>query len=110
MINILKYEANDYVNINGSCLQGKIQTTYLELCEVFGKPTYTDADPYEKVNAEWSVEAEVSDDYDEVSTKVFTIYNWKTGCIPTERTDWHIGGFGYEAIEIAQTILDTRLS
>jgi hypothetical protein len=68
------------------------------------------ADPYEKVNAEWSVEAEVSDDYDEVSTKVFTIYNWCEGCIPTERTDWQIGGFGYEAIEIAQTILDTRLS
>ena len=114
MANVLNFDADDSVNVNGTSLQGTIKTTYLRLCEVFGKPTYTDADPYEKVNAEWTVEARTLsswvDDEEDAESSVFTIYNWKTGCIPTEEYEWHIGGNSYEAIDIAETILTDGLS
>ena len=114
MTNILSFDADDSVNINGTSLQGSIKATYLELCEVFGKPTYTDADPYEKVNAEWAVQARTlsswADDEEDAEDSVFTIYNWKMGYIPTEEYDWHIGGKSYEAVDIATTILKDNLS
>ena len=37
----------------GTSLQGYKTTTYNRLCQVLGPPTYTNADPYEKVNCEW---------------------------------------------------------
>ena len=114
MTKILSFDADDSVNVNGTSLQGTIKATYLELCEVFGKPTYTDADPYEKVNAEWAVQARTlsswADDEEDAESSVFTIYNWKTGYIPTEEYDWHIGGKSYEAVDIATTILKDNLS
>ena len=90
------------VDMNMSSLKGEIKTTYDKLVEVFGKPTYTDADPYEKVNAEWTVQAET----DEGDFVKFSIYNWKTGSIPTEEYDWHIGGYGYDAVEAAYGIIN----
>jgi len=90
------------VDMNMSSLKGEIKTTYDKLVEVFGKPTYTDADPYEKVNAEWSIEAET----DEGDLVKFSIYNWKTGSIPTEEYEWHIGGYGFDAVEAAYEIIN----
>ena len=37
----------------GTSLQGYKRTTYDRLVEVLGKPTFTSADPYDKVNCEW---------------------------------------------------------
>jgi|SRR6056300_971551 hypothetical protein len=96
---ILNFETD--VNMNMSSLMGEIKTTYDKLVEVFGKPTYTDADPYEKVNAEWTVMA----DTDEGLVK-FSIYNWKTGSVPTEEYEWHIGGYGFDAVEAAYKIIN----
>lgn len=90
------------VNMNMSSLKGEIKTTYDKLVEIFGKPTYTDADPYEKVNAEWTVEAET----DEGDLVKFSIYNWKTGSVPTEEYNWHIGGYGFDAVEAAYEIIN----
>ena len=98
---VVDYDSNEYVNLNMSSLQGTIKTTYDKLVELFGKPTYTDADPYEKVNAEWKVECDTGEDFVK-----FSIYNWKTGSIPTEEYDWHIGGFGYDAVEAAYELID----
>ena len=56
---MLDFLACDTVNINMTSLQGKITTTYDKLVEVFGEPTMTDASPYEKVNAQWSMEFKV---------------------------------------------------
>ena len=84
-----------------------------ELVEIFGKPTYTDADPYEKVNAEWIIESKVvtkGDDDDDYFYKPFTIYNWKTGYIPTEEYEWHVGGHDYEAHEIASAIFENHIN
>jgi hypothetical protein len=63
------------VNMSMSSLQGYVTTTYDKLVEIFGKPTYTDADPYEKVNCEWTVSTENEDG----DTVKFSIYNWKDG-------------------------------
>lgn len=89
------------VNMNMSSLQGHIKTTYDKLVELFGKPTYSDADPYEKVNAEWSVMA----DTDEGLVR-FSIYNWKTGSVPTDDYEWHIGGYGFDAVDAAYEIIN----
>jgi len=75
--------------VNGTHLQGYIETTYARLVEVFGKPHF-EGDGY-KVDAEWVLETPAG---------VATIYNYKDGKnyngedgTPTELiTDWHIGG------------------
>jgi len=90
------------VNMNMSSLQGHIKTTYDKLVELFGKPTYSDADPYEKVNAEWTVQTE-NEDGDIVK---FSIYNWKTGSVPTEEYNWHIGGYGFDAVDAAYEVIN----
>tara|TARA_E500000178_G_scaffold58317_1_gene54829 strand:+ start:2587 stop:2886 length:300 start_codon:yes stop_codon:yes gene_type:complete len=96
---IIEFETD--VNMNMSSLQGHIKTTYDKLVELFGKPTYSDADPYEKVNAEWSVMA----DTDEGLVR-FSIYNWKTGSVPTDDYEWHIGGYGFDAVDAAYEIIN----
>ena len=98
---VLSYESGDYVDVNMSSLQGYVKTTYDKLVEIFGEPTYTDANPYEKVNCEWAVTA----DTDEGFVK-FSIYNWKDGKIPTEEYDWHIGGYGFDAVDVATEIIN----
>ena len=97
---IVNFETD--VDMNMSPYKGVIKTTYDKLVEVFGKPTYTEADPYEKVNCEWTVGA----DTDEDDYVKFSIYNWKTGSIPTEEYEWHIGGYGYDAVDAAYEIIN----
>ena len=102
--------ACDTINTNMTCLQGTIKTTYDELVEVFGHPSMTDGDPYEKVNAQWSIEFKVpfTDDtgIEDFETVTATIYNWKDGCIPTEEYEWHIGGFNTDAVDCVYKKLD----
>ena len=90
------------VNMSMSSLQGYIKTTYDKLVEVLGEPTYTDADPYEKVNCEWTVMVPQEDS----SPVQFSIYNWKDGRIPTEEYEWHIGGYGFESVSEAHEIIN----
>ena len=108
---MLDFLACDTVNINMTSLQGKITTTYDKLVEVFGEPTMTDASPYEKVNAQWAIEFKVpfTDDtgIEDFETVTATVYNWKDGYIPTEKYDWHIGGFDSEAVDCVEKALDS---
>ena len=108
---MLDFLACDTVNINMTSLQGKITTTYDKLVEVFGEPTKTDASPNEKVNAQWSMEFKVpfTDDtgIEDFHNVVATVYNWKDGYIPTEKYDWHIGGFDSEAVDCVEKVLDS---
>ena len=55
------------------------------LVEVLGKPTFTSADPYDKVNW-WVINAQYYGannvdeiDYDDWEYETVTIYNWKDG-------------------------------
>ena len=106
-----KFVACDTIKTVGTSLQGKVTTTYDKLVEVFGEPTMTDASPYEKVNAQWTLEFKIpfTDDtgIEDFDTVVATIYNWKDGYIPTEKYEWHIGGFDYQAVECVDKVLDS---
>ena len=120
-MNVIDFENDSAIDLNMSSLQGTIKTTYAKLVEIFGKPTHNDSDPYEKVNAEWTVMATVKktgDDYalikdfemdeDYTDEVKFSIYNWKTGYVPTEEYEWHIGGFDMEAVDVATAIINGK--
>lgn len=47
---VIEYDVYDGFGKSGSSRQSEVTTTYDELVELFGKPSYTDADPYEKVS------------------------------------------------------------
>ena len=64
-VKVLGYEVDEPVNVNGTHLVGEITTTYAKLVEQFGEPTFTDADPNEKVNCEWTIDAKVVADGDD---------------------------------------------
>jgi hypothetical protein len=108
---VLEFENSDVINVNMSSLKGHIKTTYGQLVKTFGEPTHTDASPYEKVNAEWTLEFTIpfTDEWGEEDFNYVkaTIYNWKDGYVPTEEYDWHIGGFDYEAVECVEKVLDS---
>jgi hypothetical protein len=89
----MKIETDTAINVAGSSLSGYVETTYDRLVEVFGAPTYSDANPHEKVQTEWNVM---------INGVVATIYNWKTGYTPLEQYRWHIGGFGRGEVELVQ--------
>ena len=102
---------DDCANVNGTHYISTITTTYDQLVEIFGKPTYTDAEPYEKVNAEWNLEFTIpfTDEWGEEDFNYVkaTIYNWKDGYIPTDEYEWHIGGFDHEAVDCVEKVLDS---
>ena len=108
---MLEFENSEAVNINMTSLKGYVKTTYAKLVETFGEPTMTDASPYEKVNAQWAIEFKVpfTDDtgIEDFETVTATVYNWKDGYIPTEKYDWHIGGFDSEAVDCVEKVLDS---
>ena len=107
---VVAFDVDETVDVNGTCLQGKITTTYDKLVEKLGKPTYTDADPNEKVQCEWAIDAQVldswADDQEDTVYKTVTIYNWKDGYIPTDEYEWHIGGYDYDAVDVAEAIIN----
>ena len=85
----IEYEVADKfsTSANGTSYQSEITTTYDRLETLFGTPTYTDADPYEKVSCEWVLDGKVyyTDEYGEKDWEYITatIYAWKYGRIPT---------------------------
>jgi len=88
MIKVLR-EPTDQTN--GTYLQGHIETTYRELVDRFGEPTFENYDPREKVNAEWVLE---------INGKIATIYNWKTGRVPMGKYNWHVGGHDSSVVDL----------
>jgi|TARA_B100000767_G_C19541971_1_gene441173 hypothetical protein len=97
----------------GTSLKGYKTTTYSRLCEVLGPPTFTNADPYEKVSCEWVLDTKWYDaqnideiDYDDWNYDTVTIYAWKYGYIPTEECQWNVGGKSYYAPDVLNMILD----
>lgn len=90
------------INTGGSSLVGEINVSFAKLTEKFGKPTGSDG---YKSDAKWEVEFE--------NGVVATIYNWKNGknyCgssgIPrTKITNWHVGGFKQEALDLVEAAI-----
>ena len=82
---------NIFSRCNGTHLQGYIETTFSELKEAFGAPSFENYDPHEKVNAEWVLD---------INGKIATIYNWKTGRVPMGEYTWHVGGHDESVLEV----------
>ena len=80
---------NEISKINGTSLQGYIETTFAELKQIFGEPTSFEGD---KTNAEWAIEFN--------DGTVASIYDYKNPSLPHERYEWHIGGFDKKAVEL----------
>lgn len=109
---IKEYEIEE-TGVGGTSLKGYLTTTYDALLELFGKPTYMDADPYAKVNCEWVLnvkyfEEEGMEEWD-YDYETVTIYNWKDGHVPLQETQWHVGGKSYLASEIAELIVSGEI-
>lgn len=106
MKNVISYEKQDDFAA-GTSLQGYVTTTYDQIVNVLGQPTYTTGDPYEKVNCEWVLDVKAVDEWDEddFTYEKVTIYNWKTGYTPVEEYDWHVGGNNMRAQDLVKEIL-----
>ena len=69
------FVASDSIDVNGTCYQGVVTTTFDDIVNKFGEPTYTDASPYEKVNAQWSLQFDVpTEDGDDFDTHLSLIH------------------------------------
>jgi hypothetical protein len=79
------------VDASGTSLSGYLHnTTYHQLCEAFGEPTYLPEDSGDgKVNFEWVFE---------FNGDIFTVYDWKTydkEYTMNQLTTWNIGSKAY---------------
>lgn len=92
-------------DINGTSLQGEFIATRAEIEAVFGQPTYSTQDEWEKVTTEWDIT--FSDG------TVATIYDWKRYEMGApkmhESYQWHIGGHTSHAVSLViQTMKEGR--
>ena len=111
IMNILSFDNNDCVDICGTSLMGKVRTTYENLVDAFGEPTYDASHSGDgKVIVEWTLDFRVEtgeyngNDFDYIPA---SIYAWKESSVPYGEYDWHIGGHDYGAIECVESVLNT---
>jgi hypothetical protein len=107
---IINITNDESVNVNGTGLQGYVNTTYADIVAAFGEPTYTHGD---KTNVEWNLEFVIKlqdapgSFIEEVV--VATIYDWKRPSTPMGEYDWHIGGFTTQVIECVYSLLQEKV-
>jgi hypothetical protein len=89
----ITFENNPKVSIDGTCLQGYIETTYDELVKVFGKPTKLRGD---KITVEWTLQF--------LDGTVASIYDWKLSETPMGVYNWHIGGKSQHAVNLVHQV------
>jgi len=90
------------ININKTCLQGYVNTSYKNLVKKLGQPT--DGDGY-KIDAEWDIEFP--------NGEVGTIYNWKDGHNYNDGMgmdvkyikNWNIGGHSPKVVSLIGDLL-----
>ena len=86
---ITVYSDKDAPSTDGSSLKGYIETTYSQLVELLGEPTFNTPSSDNKVQVEWVVEFQ---------EEIFTIYDWKTNSryyTENELERFNIGGKTY---------------
>jgi len=81
---------------NGTCLQGRIRTTFDALEKAFGEPIYPKSGDG-KVICEWVLEFN--------DGAVATIYCWKVQEVPMGEYEWHIGGHSEKVVEYVKHFL-----
>jgi len=109
-MNILSFDNNDCVDICGTSLMGKVRTTYDNLVDAFGEPTYDASHSGDgKVIVEWTLDFRVeTDDGEDFDYVTATVYAWKVASIPYGEYDWHIGGNDFTAVDCVERVLATR--
>lgn len=101
MSNFVTHNQDNSINVNGTHLQGYVDTSYERLVSLFGEP----CTGWGKTDAEWEI---LFDD-----GLVATIYNYKDGknyCGSMgleldEIRDWHIGGHDKVVVERVKAVL-----
>ena len=98
-LKVLDYENDDALNTNGFHYISTITATYDQLVEILVNQ-HTQMQTHMKRSMQNGLSrskvVEKDEDPDDYFYKGFTIYNWKTGYIPTEEYEWHVGGQDYE--------------
>lgn len=103
-----KLENVGYDVVTGTSYKGMIvDTTYFDLVEAFGDPTFDEPSGDNKVQKEWVFRGE--------DGSVFTIYDWKTydeEITMTQLEVWHVGskGFAGDFIEWVEGMIDNVAS
>lgn len=95
---IMTVRNDDFSAVNGTSLQGYVETTYDRLVATFGEPTYADGpDCGDKVQYEWVLRTDAG---------VATVYDWKNyGRDGKDETTWHIGGHDKAVVAEVQKAL-----
>ena len=96
MNNFTKLDETGLSKVNGTSLKGYVLTTYDNLVEIFGEPTFLGSEDG-KTTAEWIIEFE--------DGLVATIYDWKMGETPMDLYEWHVGG---NSVEVVKRIEDLK--
>tara|TARA_B100002003_G_scaffold154488_1_gene143281 strand:- start:1323 stop:1718 length:396 start_codon:yes stop_codon:yes gene_type:complete len=120
---MIVFTNSDRVPTIGTSRIGTIETTYDTLVKAFGEPTDTGAStlgkgdpPYyadtmwggDKVTAEWVLAFAVGGGdpedggMDDSDCVIATVYDYKTGCTPMEKYNWHVGGFDQNALRFVE--------
>ena len=104
MLNLISFENDDALNVDGTSLMGYVKTDYATLVEKFGIPTVED--DLDKSTVEWNIEfLALDDDGDEIYIPA-TIYDWKVYGTPMGVYDWHVGGHSMDAVDMVDTVLE----
>ena len=87
----MKFETYDNFDpIIGSSFKGKIQATFFQLVNTFGKPISNNND----TEADWVIRFDDEDGWTPVS-----IYNWNSKGRIEDIDTWNVGGFDNKALE-----------
>jgi hypothetical protein len=79
-------------DVNWTSYKGSIETTFTDLCRVFGPPDEgPNAVDQDKVSCVWRLKFE--------DGTIASIYDWKTRATPFGLYDWHIGGHDIKAVD-----------
>ena len=103
MIELVSFENDEAVNVNGTSLMGGIKTDYATLVEKFGEPTFEG--DLDKATVEWTIEFLTKDEFGDEDYIPATIYDWKVDNTPMGEYAWHVGGFNMYAVDMVEEAL-----
>ena len=89
------FKVSDTVDSGGTSLMGCLNTSFVNLVKVFGKPNFDDISGDDKVKIEWDIKFS--------NGTVATIYDWKNYTMSNDKVkktekEWHIGGKSDDAV------------
>jgi len=103
MLNLISFENDESMNTNGTSFKGYVKTDYTALVEKFGEPTFTDG--LDKSTVEWNIEFLATDGFGDDNYIAATIYDWKVNSTPMGEYNWHIGGYGMDAVDLVEGVM-----